>query len=43
MLRVWGSLSERDKARVYMNALEYRDASSAAAPAPAPAPDDTQS
>lgn len=45
MLRVWGSLSERDKARVYMNALEYRDASVAATPAPAPAPasDDTQS
>jgi len=25
MLKVWGTLSERDKARVYMNALEYRD------------------
>ncbi len=25
MLKVWGSLSERDKARVYMHALEYRD------------------
>lgn len=25
MLKVWGMLSERDKARVYMHALEYRD------------------
>ena len=29
MLRVWGTLSERDKARVYMHALEYRDATPA--------------
>ena len=42
MLRVWGTLSERDKARVYMNALEYRDANPVPVviqqPAPAPAP-----
>ncbi len=29
MLRVWGTMSERDKARVYMHALEYRDATPA--------------
>ena len=42
MLRVWGTLSECDKARVYMNALEYRDANPVPVviqqPAPAPAP-----
>ncbi len=25
MLKVWGILSERDKARIYMHALEFRD------------------
>ena len=37
MLRVWGTLSERDKARVYMNALEYRDANPVPAVTPQPA------